>query len=111
MDKFRKTLITRFIRLNQPCYLSDLLNEIYYNDIGIDFDLAEIFEYLYLMQDIKEIVLKPDIFSLSKEEQEELIKTYTLRDLAEKRFIVQITIPNYLKQLWNQYFLKKSLYG
>ncbi len=101
LGKNEKKYITRYIRLNQPCLLSDLVREICYNDL-VNVDIKDLFMYLYWAVDNNEIILEPDMFNNIK-----YFKGYTLRDLRKKHIDIVIYIPNYVSKLWKNWCIKK----
>lgn len=100
-----KKFITRYIRLNQPCSLARLTNDICYNKNGPKANVQDVFTYLYHMTQINEIIFEPDIFAKDFKD----FKGYTTTNLRKQHIDALIFIPDYFVWLWKNWLNKKIL--
>lgn len=105
LTKAEKTYITRYIRLNQPCSLSDLTNDLCFNTVGPRIKLRRMYSYLFWASVTRnKIIIDPPIFD---ESMKTLLKGYTINDLLLKHIDSTIYIPNYISKVWLNWIVKK----
>ena len=104
LNRDEKKYITRYIRLNQPCMLSDLTQELCYSNEGPRVNVRDMYRYLFWAVTRNEIIIDPPIFD---DAQKEFFRGYTIHDLLLKHIDSKIFIPNYISKVWHNWCIKK----
>lgn len=105
LNETTKIYITRYIRLNQPCSLSNLVNDICYNKNGPEANIQELFTYLYNLTLDKHIIIQPNIFDKDFKD----FKGFTITNLQKRHIDAKVYIPQYVVWIWKNWFNKKIL--
>lgn len=100
-----KKYLTRYIYLNQPCSLSNLISEFCIDENSIiRLDLNEVVEYIVKIYNDNYIVFKPPL-----EEIEDDLSKSCLNNLLKKDIDIQLVIPNYISKVWKNWYIKEYL--
>jgi hypothetical protein len=101
LTKNDKRNITRYVMLNYPCLLSDLIREFCFSDKGPQLQPDKVIHYLVWAEKNKKIIVNPSFSTIST-----MSEYHTIDDIVLKRFDVTISLPDFFVKIFNNWHNK-----
>lgn len=110
-DEIYKLAITRYIKLNQPTKLNQLLREIENQDPIYLFSSLDAMNYMRRAYKLNKIRTIPDIFDKTWWSSVEKTRgrRLKLQDFLTDEFDIEVIIPDYISYVWKRWIIKKII--